>query len=375
MKNKAVWKTPYRKMVRRIFLQSLVILAVAIVTILMFRSAGRGYIGNGITRALVKLTDMSRNDAQMVYFRYIGSNIDTIMLITAIAFFVVLFRFSLTWFMKYFNEIAEGVELLAEESENKIVMCHELEFMEDTMNQVKDRLEKRAKKVQEAEQRKNDLVVYLAHDIRTPLTSVIGYLNLLEENPDMTTAQKAKYVHITLEKANRLESLINEFFEITRYNLQTVPLKKERIDLYYMLIQMADEAYPQLNGRGKRIEIRAREDITVYGDADKLARVFNNILKNAIVYSEEDSTISISAEMLFSESVIRFENAGIIPQDKLESIFEKFYRLDDARSSDTGGAGLGLAIARDIVTLHGGTVEAQSSKDQTVFTIRLPNPR
>ena len=92
-------------------------------------------------------------------------------------------------------------------------------------------MERRAKEAQEAEQRKNDLVVYLAHDIKTPLTSVIGYLNLIEENPDMPAEQKAKYAHITLEKAYRLESLINEFFEITRYSLQTVPLKKEKIDL------------------------------------------------------------------------------------------------------------------------------------------------
>ena len=196
--------------------------------------------------------------------------------------------------------------------------------MEEKLNQVKDRLEARAKEAKEAEQRKNDLVVYLAHDIKTPLTSVIGYLSLLDETPDMPCAQRAKYVHITLEKATRLEGLIIEFFEITRYNLQTVPLKKEPIDLSYMLVQMADEAYPQLAALGKRVEVCAGEDMAVYGDADKLARVFNNILKNAISYSEPQSVIEISAAAGADSVVVRFQSAGVIPPDKLTVIFEKF---------------------------------------------------
>ena len=130
--------------------------------------------------------------------------------------------------------------------------------------------------------RKNDLVAYLAHDLRTPLTSIIGYLNLLEEAPDMPPEQKVKYTHIALEKAYRLENLVNEFFEIARYNLQQIDIKKESIDLYYMLVQVTDELYPLLSARGNTAVLRACEDLTVDGDPDKLARVFNNILKNAV---------------------------------------------------------------------------------------------
>jgi len=155
-------------------------------------------------------------------------------------------------------------------------------------------------------------------------------------------------------------------------NLQTVQLKEEYIDLYYMLIQMADEVYPQLSANGKQVKIHAAEDITITGDSDKLARAFNNILKNAIVYSNDGSTINISAEIHGANAIIQFENEGTIPQDKLGSIFEKFYRLDDARSSATGGAGLGLAIASDIITVHGGTIEAESNQTHTLFTITLP---
>ncbi len=373
MKNELMWNKPYSKLIRKIFLQTLAILMTAIGAILLLRSLGRGYIGNGITRVIMKLTGLPWEEARWVYFGYVRSNMDTIMIITTILFFILLFRFSLNWFTKYFDEIIAGVDQLSEEDSYRIHMSPELGFVEAKLNQVRDKLDKRAKKAQEAEQRKNDLVVYLAHDIKTPLTSVIGYLNLLEENPDMPPEQKAKYLNITLDKASRLEDLINEFFEITRYNLQTVPLKKENIDLYYMLVQMTDEAYPLLSAKGKEVVIHAPEDMIIYGDSDKLARVFNNVLKNAIAYSTSDSTIEISVEIRGSEAVIRFENEGVIRQDKLKSIFEKFYRLDEARSSATGGAGLGLAIAQDIIRLHGGIIEADSNQTHTVFTITLPH--
>lgn len=360
-------------MIRKMCLQSLAVLMLAIGAILLIRSAGRGYFGNGITDLIARLTGKSWDDARTIYYYYIRSNIEPIMVITTIAFFALLFRISLKWFTKYFDEIIAGVDQLAEESSKKITMSPELGAVEDRLNQVKDRLERRAKEAYEAEQRKNDLLVYLAHDIKTPLTSVIGYLNLIVDNPDMPIEQRAKYAQITLDKAYRLESLINELFEITRYNLQTVTLKKENIDLYYMLVQIVDEAYPQLTANNKQVQIHAPEDISINGDSDKLARAFNNILKNAVVYSTENSTIDIYAEVQGSHVVVRFENAGTIPQDKLDSIFEKFFRLDDARSSSTGGAGLGLAIAKDIIRLHGGTIEAKSDQTHTYFIIELPN--
>lgn len=221
--------------------------------------------------------------------------------------------------------------------------------------------------------KKNDLIAYLAHDLKTPLTSVVGYLSLLEEAPDMPPEQKTKYVHIALGKALRLEQLINEFFEITRYNLHEIALEKESIDLGYMLMQMADEFYPVLMDHGNTVNVCAGEGLTVVADSNKLARVFNNILKNAIAYSDRDTAIVITAAHAGHTIRITFTNRGrTIPRQKLQSIFEKFYRLDDARSSNTGGAGLGLAIAKEIVTLHGGSIMAESENQVTTFTVALP---
>ena len=241
------------------------------------------------------------------------------------------------------------------------------------MVQLKAFLQQQQQTLQEEARRKDDLITYLAHDLKTPLTSIIGYLSLLDEIPEMPSKQRQQYVGITLDKANRLEDLTNEFFEIIRYNLQQIIIEKEPIDLQYMLIQMTDEFYPLLSVQNNTIELNTEENLTVYGDSAKLARVFNNILKNAIAYSYPDTMIKVTAVLSGQQAVISFENRGkTIPAQKLASIFEKFYRLDEARATNSGGAGLGLAIAKDIVTLHEGEITVTSENETTIFQVKLP---
>lgn len=225
----------------------------------------------------------------------------------------------------------------------------------------------------EAEQRKNDLVVYLAHDLKTPLTSVIGYLSLLEESPDLPVEQRAKYTAITLDKAYRLEHLINEFFDITRFNLQSIELENNRVDIGVMLRQMAEEFYPSLSEKSLDITVSVREDITLIGDADKLARVFDNLLRNAISYSYTGSTIAINAWRDDQYALVTVQNQGDeIPLAQLDRLFEKFFRLDSARQSRSGGAGLGLAIAKQIVEQHRGRITVRSTPQCTEFMVALP---
>ena len=225
----------------------------------------------------------------------------------------------------------------------------------------------------EAENRKNDLVVYLAHDLKTPLASIIGYLTLLEEAPELPVEQRAKYTSITLEKAYRLEQLINEFFDITRFSLQSVELENNRIDLSMMLMQIADEFYPSLEEKRLKIKLDVPPQLMLVGDADKLMRVFDNLLRNAAAYSYDDTEITIAARQLDNNVEVLCRNIGDkIPPQSLERLFEKFFRVDSARHSGLGGSGLGLAIARNIVELHGGEITAQSSEQFTQFRIILP---
>lgn len=274
----------------------------------------------------------------------------------------------------YIEDITTASIALVQPNDEDIRLPEELRDIEFRMNQIKKTALKNGREAREAEKRKNDLVVNLAHDIRTPLASVIGYLSLLDEASDMPAELRAKYTGITLQKAYRLEQLINEFFEITRFNLSSIVLDKGKINLSFMLQQMADEFYPMLSPQGKQAVVHAPDDLVLWGDADKLARVFNNILKNAIAYSYDGSIIEISAFTQGRTMNIQFANNGDpIPPQQLESIFERFFRVDTARSSQTGGAGLGLAIAKEIVAAHGGKITVKSDKNKTIFTVILPS--
>ena len=227
--------------------------------------------------------------------------------------------------------------------------------------------------IKEEEKRKNDMITYLAHDLKTPLTSVVGYLSMLDEAKDMPQAQREKYTRIVFDKSLQLEGLIQEFFDITRYNLNQIVLEKETLDLSYLLVQLADEFYPILQQGDNRIELETGQEILVYGDAVKLARVFQNVLKNAVSYSYPGTAIVIRTETEGDYVKIFIRNKGkTIPKEKLPYIFEKFYRTDEARSGNTGGAGLGLAIAREIITLHEGDIHAESKGELTTFVISIP---
>jgi len=365
-------KIDYSKLTRKLYVYILLNAVAAVVLVLSIRFLIQGELGNWIVRLLENSFYLSRQDAMMIY-QYVFRNNMELIIFTAIAIsFLLLCRVMISKFATYFDEINSGIDILIQNKEKQIELSPELGFMEQKLNTLKQTLEKREQDAKLAERRKNEVVMYLAHDIKTPLTSVIGYLSLLDEAPDMPAKQKEKYVRIALDKASRLEHLVDEFFEITRYNLQTITLTKKHIDLYYMLVQMTDEFYPLLASNGKQVVLHAPEDLTIYGDPDKLARVFNNILKNAIAYSEDTSVIEITAGLSGDKVSIVFKNTGSIPKDKLATIFEKFYRLDNARSSDTGGAGLGLAIAKEIVVQHGGQIYAESDNNCTTFTVELP---
>ncbi|HIY51243.1 MAG TPA: HAMP domain-containing histidine kinase [Candidatus Olsenella avicola] len=243
--------------------------------------------------------------------------------------------------------------------------------------------EDQARRLEDEAARRSDLVTYLAHDLKTPLTSVIGYLSLLDEVSDMPPEQRARYTGVALDKALRLERLVNEFFDITRYSLTNIELELAPVDLAFLLVQVADEFYPALSAHGNvaRVTVagveRTAEDpgepLMVTADAARLARVFGNLVRNAIAYSDEGTPIEVRADVRDGRAVVEVSDTGVtIPSHKLRSIFDKFFRLDESRASATGGAGLGLAIAREIVELHGGSISASSEGGLTTFTVELP---
>lgn len=268
----------------------------------------------------------------------------------------------------------DAAQTLSSPSAEMILLPEELIDVQNELNLVRETSLRNMTTAREAEQRKNDLVMYLAHDLKTPLASVIGYLNLLQDANELPEETRRKYLDITLQKSERLEELINEFFEISRFNLSNVTLDYQTIDLTRMLEQTVFEFQPMFQERGLSCDLQVKEPIILKCDPNKLQRVFDNLLRNAASYSYPDSVITISLSEKDDSSIVNldFTNTGeMISKDKLDRIFEQFYRIDAARSS-AEGSGLGLAIAKQIIELHGGTISASSSDEKTVFSVSLP---
>lgn len=273
----------------------------------------------------------------------------------------------------YVFAVSESADKLFDKNVEYINLPPEMVEVEKKLNHFKTEAIKNERLARENEQKKDELIVYLAHDIKTPLTYMIGYLSLLSEIKDMPQEQRNRYIDIALDKSYRLEDLINELFDVARFNSEKIVLEKEEINLNLMLEQIADDFYSTLKEMNKKINFTSDEKTILYADPDKLSRVFNNLIKNAVNYSKENTDIDISIINKENQVTVNITNKGKqIPKEKLDKIFEKFYRLDSSRTSKTGGSGLGLAIAKEIVELHGGRIYAESDMKETTFCVTLP---
>ena len=297
-------------------------------------------------------------------------------IIVVLSFIVGVFILAVTSIqraLRYLNHMVYSAKRLTHPDEEPILLPDELSDIQNELNLAREQALRNIAVANEAVQRKNDLIMYLAHDLKTPLASVIGYLNLLRDEKEISEDLREKYLSISLEKAERLEDLINEFFEISRFNLSHITLQYSRINLTRLLEQLIYEFQPMLKEKNLHCHLNIADDTMLRCDADKIQRVFDNLLRNAVLYSFENGDIMITVTQQNNYLLLQFVNFGdTIPQENLERIFEQFYRLDAARSTKSGGAGLGLAIAKQIVELHGGTITAKSREERIEFEVLLP---
>lgn len=375
LKNKTFRKTDeFKQFKTKIFVRTLWMLVLAAGCIyLLYSFLLKGNFANWIVAVNQKLFGLDYDAAKTLYQRTFRNHMDLSFVTGILLVFFVTFRIYLNWFTRYFMQINQGIDEIGREDSEEVSLPPELAATEKKINAIKHALEKQKYDAKSAEQRKNDLIVYLAHDLKTPLASVIGYLNLLRDEPQISEELREKYLAVSLDKAERLEDLINEFFEIARFNLSNLTLQYGRINLTRLLEMLLYEFQPMLGEKNLNCTLKAATDIMIRCDADKIQRVFDNLLKNAIIYSFDGGEIIITVTEQNEQIEIIFINRGdTIPEEKLERIFEQFYRLDASRSTGSGGAGLGLAIAKQIVELHNGTIEAKSEDEIIQFKVTLP---
>ena len=366
LKNNDILKRRFIRLVGKIF----IVITISLLAMFLFKRLIEildfQWIYNISSHTYYRLISLFYN----FYYNGIGYLIISILIIVIT---LVLVYFEIKDISSYVQDIYDSTDKLFDEKNEYISLPGEMKDLEIKLNHFRSESFKNKKLAYENEKKKDELIVYLAHDIKTPLTVVIGYLSLLNEIDDMPRVQRKKYLELVLNKSYRLEELINELFDVARFNSEKIILEKEELNLNLMIEQIIDDFYPILNDLNKKINFKATKNLNIYADPDKLSRVFNNLIKNAINYSKYNTDIDINASKSNNEIIVSVTNKGkMIPKDKLDKIFENFYRIDESRTSKTGGSGLGLAISKEIVSLHGGKIKVTSDKDKTTFIVILP---
>lgn len=306
--------------------------------------------------------------AQLIKDNLLAISISLVALDTIIIFWLR-YRESL----QYIEKMLEAGKTLVEDNDKLISLPFELKEIEDQMNQIKkDSLTNKAA-IKQSEKQRNDLLLYLAHDLKTPLTSIVGYLDLLNNQSNLSTEEIKSYIKIAYDKSIRLEELIEEFFSIAKYNLSDITLEKQFVNLSIMLAQITYEFMPLYREKNLECISQIEDNLTLSIDINQFERVFDNLIRNAINYSNKDSKIKILAKKENNYILIKLSNSiNNIDKNKLKHIFEPFVRLDESRNSKTGGSGLGLAITKKIIELHNGTIHADLNNDLITFTVKLP---
>ncbi|PEK96280.1 sensor histidine kinase [Bacillus mycoides] len=289
----------------------------------------------------------------------------------------IMFFFFLTRpYLKYFDEISNGIHHLANgdfTNQVRVSSNDEFGYIAREINVASEKLKEAVERGDFAENSKDQLIVNLAHDLRTPLTSVLGYLDLILKDENLTKEQIKHFSTIAFTKSERLENLIDELFEITRMNYGMLQLEKRTIDISELIIQLDEELYPLLEKKELEARLNMDPHLPINGDGKLLARVFENLLTNAIRYGYDGKFVDVNGYIESEEVVIQIINYGdSIPEEDLPYLFDVFYTGDKARTEQKGGTGLGLFIAKNIVEQHNGTISAESNVIRTTFEVRLP---
>lgn len=299
-----------------------------------------------------------------------------IYVISGLILFAITFMILQEPYIRYISKISDAVQSISEGNLNTtidIIGDDEFSSMAANLNKMAEDIRELMDKERESERTKNELITNVAHDLRTPLTSIIGYLELLAGNTKIPADMEHKYIEIAYGKARRLEKLIEDLFGFTKLNYGKIAMHVAQLDIVKLLGQLLEEAYPNFVEKNLSYDMQSNVPAKVItADGNLLARLFDNLIGNAIKYGADGKRVLVKLHADDELVTVSVTNYGyVIPPDELPFIFNKFYRVEQSRSSSTGGTGLGLAIVKEIVDMHGGTIQVASDLNGTVFTVKL----
>ena len=315
------------------------------------------------------------NSLVLLFYRP-GTMIVLLYVLLGIGVFSVSFLLLQSRSMRYISRISSAMREIAEGDLNITLDVEgddEFADMAENLNNMVEELRQLMDKERESERTKNELITNVAHDLRTPLTSIIGYLELLSGPVKLNEEMQKKYLDITYKKSKRLQKLIEDLFGFTKLNYGKISMKVSKVDIVKLLSQMLEEFYPNFMEKNLAYELQSNVTAKVItADGNLLARLFDNLINNAIKYGSEGKKIIVKVDATDTVVTVSVTNFGyVIPKEELPLLFEKFYRVEQSRSVNTGGTGLGLAIAKNIVDMHGGTIGVTRDLNGTVFTVNL----
>lgn len=337
------------------------------------------YGGYRLVRSMLQMNTASPSAPYSMILKWIINNVGSVPVMTAVGIisFLVFFFLYTRKVVSYLEEITRGIQQITKLGEShriEVRSSDELGVLAENINIMSERLQHSLLEERKAVQGKNELITGVSHDLRTPLTSILGYLEYIEQDRCREEAELRYYVGIAYQKAQVLRKLIDDLFEYTRVNSGGPPLVLDRLDLKAFIRQLAEESVPELARAGMAYELLDHTDsLWIQGAPYELLRAYENLITNAIRYGREGKKLEIVLSCEDDEAVVRISNFGeMIAESDLPHIFERFYRAERSRSSHTGGTGLGLAIAKGIVERHNGEITARSDRSRTDFITRFP---
>ncbi len=329
--------------------------------------------------AITSFLYQTGNDSQALQRFALGSTISVLLFVLlGILIFSLIFLLLQRKMARDIETIARAVKQISEGDLSTRLELEgegELTDIAENLNRMEEDIQELIDKERTSEQSKTDLITNVAHDLRTPLTSILGYLELLRKNQKLSPEMQQKYLDIAYNKSVRLQKLIEELFGFTKLSYGKINMNVAKVDIVELLAQLLEESYPNFQKNGLSYDfVSNRKSQIIEADGDLLARLFDNLIGNAIKYGKEGKRVRVNLRADREIVTIKIVNYGyVIPANELPLIFDRFYRTDHSRTnaSGPGGTGLGLAIVKNITDMHHGTVSVSSDLSGTVFTVRL----
>lgn len=329
--------------------------------------------------AITSFLYQTGNDSQALQRFALGSTISVLLFVLlGILLFSLVFLLLQRKMARDIETIAHAVKQISEGDLSTRLELEgegELTDLAENLNRMEEDIQELIDKERTSEQSKTDLITNVAHDLRTPLTSILGYLELLRKNQKLSPEMQQKYLDIAYNKSVRLQKLIEELFGFTKLSYGKINMNVAKVDIVELLAQLLEESYPNFQKNGLSYDfVSNRKSQIIEADGDLLARLFDNLIGNAIKYGKEGKRVRVNLRADREIVTIKIVNYGyVIPANELPLIFDRFYRTDHSRTnaSGPGGTGLGLAIVKNITDMHHGTVSVSSDLSGTVFTVRL----